>query len=720
MILSYHGRRTSVSTVRDRCDAGRDGVSALAIAQAARSFGLTVRGLRPTPDVLDQTTFPAIAHWRKDHFVVVERVTRRRAVVVDPGFGRRRVDRAELAEGLGDAILVCEPGPGFVRSRATEPSALRALGGALLRVPGVRWVIAQILLATVILQLIGLAVPVAMKIVVDQVFGSNGRGLVWTLGLGVAIAVLAQVVTSYLRAGLLLYLRGKLDWQVLTAFVDHLFRLPLRYFQQRTTGDIITRLQSIATLRELLTNQSVGTLLDGATVLVYLVVMFVFDPLIGLAVVAALAIQAGMYLAVRGRSRDLTGRSVNDQVRLNEYIVQSLSGVATVKAMGAEEFVVRGLVDRVFAWTGITLLRGHLTAGLETGAMAVRLVTPLLVLWLGALRAADGGLSVGTLLGLTWLAAAILAPLNGILTSIQRLQNATVQLDRLGDVLQGEPEKGGAAPPAPNPNGAMIELRDVSFRYDENNPIVLRDINVRIEPGQRVAIVGHSGAGKTTLAWLLLGLLQPSAGGIYFDGVPLARLSPRDVRRRFGVVLQESFSVRGTIAENIAFVHPEAPREEVIAAAQVADIHHQISRLPMGYETKIGERGAGLSGGQQQRLAIARAVLGRPSVLLLDEATSHLDAETELRIAANLRDLSCTLILVAHRLSTVRHADLILVLRDGVIVESGNHHELIERDGDYATLVAAQLGEPPVRDNAAACRTNTAGALASRWSAEGR
>jgi ATP-binding cassette subfamily B protein len=694
MILDYHGSPWPMQRLQQLCAVGRDGVSAAGIVRAATRVGLVAKGYAASAAAVDRVALPAIAHWEGNHFVVLDRVSPRRVHLVDPRLGRRRLPRAEFDAGVGKVVLAVQPGEEFVAVESRPEPFWRRYLRSLLGVPGTRRLLAQVLLATVVAQLLVVAMPLTTKIVVDDAASVRTSSLVALLGAGLVVATVAQLVTGLLRSALLIRLQGRLDTHALVGFAAHLLRLPLRYFEQRSTGDIVTRFTTIALLRDLMTGQTLGSLLDAVLVLGYLGVLLVIDPAIGLAVFAVVVAVILLLWSTTGLVRERMALDLSTQSEAQGYLVEVLEGIPTLKASAAEDRALNRLAELLFTWITVTLRRGYLAAVIDAVTTALRFLTPLLVLWLCVTRVLAGTLTPGTMLAVTWLAAAIVTPLASVATNAQRLQLAGAQLHRLADVLDNAPEPSIPEPTAPVRLRGRIELRDVAFRYDPYSPPVLHGVSARIEPGQRVAIVGSTGSGKTTLGMLLLGLYSPTSGEISFDGHAAADIVPRELRAQFGVVLQEPFVFSGTISDNIALHDQSLSQRDIADAARLACLHEDIAATPNAYATHLAQRGVGLSGGQRQRLAIARALARRPSVLLLDEATSHLDAVTESQVHANLAALRCTQIIIAHRLSTVRDADQILVLHEGRLVETGTNDQLLAHGGYYAALVRAQTDEP--------------------------
>lgn len=692
MVLSYWGRTTRVADLRDQCHAGRDGLSAQAIAAAARAQGLRVKAVSLEPEQFSHVPLPAIVHWNFNHFIVVERWSPRSVVIVDPASGRRRLSAAEFDAGFTGVVLAMEPGAAFAGRPAAGTRGLwRDYLTAALATPGARPVLVQVLAASAALQLLGLALPLATAALVDHVLPFRLTGLMPVIAAGMGLLVLAQLLTTYLRAALLIYLQRRLDARLMLGFFEHLLSLPFRFFAQRTSGDLLMRLGSNTMLRELLTGETLAAVLDGILVLTYLLILAGRDPSFAQLVLAIGLLHVALLAGSARRMHALTGRHLAAQAASQSYLVEALGGIATLKATGAEHRALDRWSDLFATELNVALERGQLSALVDAAMAALRVASPLVLLWAGAQRVLGGALSLGEMLALSALAGTVLGSLTSLTASGQRLQLAGAYLERLRDVLEAEPEQDPRGlRPAPRLSG-RIELHNVSYRYDPAAPWVLEDVSLSIAPGQKVALVGATGSGKTTLGMLLLGLYTPTQGELRYDGIPLQQLEYRGLRGQFGVVLQEPVLFSDSIRRNIAFADPDLSLERVQAAARAAAIDAEIDRMPMGYETLVAEGGGGLSGGQRQRLALARALAGEPAVLLLDEATSNLDAVTERLVDQHLSDLSCTRIVIAHRLSTIRNADLIVVLDQGRVVERGTHTELLARDGRYAALIRGQL-----------------------------
>ncbi|MCP3100115.1 peptidase domain-containing ABC transporter [Myxococcus sp. K15C18031901] len=692
MVLSYFGRRTAAAECRECLDTGRDGASALSIVRAARTHGLIARRYSVTLAQFHRIPLPAIAFWEFNHFVVVERFAADRVDIVDPARGRRRLTRAEFDASFTGLALSFEPSIHFQKRQRSGESSWRTALAYVVGMPRFGALLAQIFAASLLMQGIGLSLPLLTQVVVDRILPYRATEVMTVLGLGMLVLVAAQGVTSYLRSAVIIYLYARLDSRMMLGLFGHLLTLPLRFFQQRTTGDLLTRLGSNVAIREALTSRTLSVVLDGLMVLVYFTILLFQAPLFGAVSIVIGAIQVALLLGTNQRIHGLTQESLTAQSESQNYLTEALIGVATLKASGAEQRVLDHWSNLLMKHLNVTVRKNHLSSVLDSALLTLRTLAPLLLLWLGARQVLSGEMSLGTMLALNALAVSCIQPLASLTATGQQLQMVGAHLNRLIDILEASPEQ---SLPEVKPVASLsgrVELRDVTFRYSADGPTVLDGISLSIEPGQKVALVGRSGSGKTTLAMLLLGLHEPSSGEILYDGQPMQSLDYVLLRGQFGAVLQEPFLFSGSLRENITFSDPSLPLEQVAEAAKLAVIHDDIEKMPMGYETLIsGSGGSGLSGGQRQRLAVARALVRKPALLLLDEATSQLDVLTESQLDQNLGSLSCTRILIAHRLSTVRDADLILVLVDGKLVERGTHAELMSRGGHYKELVHKQL-----------------------------
>jgi ATP-binding cassette, subfamily B, bacterial len=688
MILGYYGRNTSVAEIRNRTNVGRDGLSALAIVKAARDYGLRVRAISVHHNDLHLLPLPAILHWEFSHFVVLERWSPSGVQIVDPAIGRRRISAEEFDQSFTGVVILLEPGVQFARQPASKGLSLWSYMRYTFYAPGF---VIQILAASLLVQGLGLALPLFTQVFVDRIIPLHMSNVMLLIGVGMLLVVLTQLVTTLLRSVVLVHLQARVDTQMMLGFFEHLLTLPYAFFQQRSSGDLLTRLSSNITIRDTLTNQMISTFLDGGTVLVYLLILLTRSWLFALATCVIGLLQVGCLLASTRIIHELTLQDLVAQGKAQGYMTEALAGIATLKSSGTEQHVLQRWSNLFFEHLNVSVRRdsfssifGALMTGLST-------LAPLLLLWLGTTLVLRGALSIGTMLALNSLAAAFLTPFSSLASSGQKLQLVQAHLERIADVMEAEPEQDPQAVRRPPALRGKIELRKVNFRYDAHGPLVLRDINLCIYPGQKVALVGRTGSGKSTLGKLLLGLYLPTEGEIFYDDLPLRGLNLRELRNQFGVILQESFLFSGSVRENIAFNNPSMGIEQVVQAAQAAAIHDEIARMPMGYETLVAEGATAISGGQRQRLSIARALASRPAILLLDEATSHLDVTTEKIVDRNLSALACTRIVIAHRLSTVRDADLILVLHEGRIVEQGTHEVLLQKNGYYTKLVQSQL-----------------------------
>ena len=689
MVLSALGRPTTLNELRPMCPTGRDGLGVSTLARLGRSFGLRVKAYAAELNQIRDVPLPAIAHWRFNHFIVLAEVSARRVEIVDPASGRYQMTLEDFGKDFTGIVLSLEAGPEFVRRSTARPTASKIL--PMLTAVASSSLFAQIILASFLIQLVGLVPAFATRFLLDDVLALHAPNLLSVVLWSSILMLVSQGVITYLRGAALVSLRSRVDRKMTLRFVEHLFSLPFSFFQQRTTGDLLMRVGSNTVVRELVTAQVLSVILDGVFLLGYLVVLFVLFPWFGLTVLLLAGIQIGAVLLTHRPASALAQQDLAVSAEQQGYLIEAVSGICLIKASGSEHHAIDRWTNLFHKQLGVSVQRGRINALVNSIVGGLQSIGPVALLGVGTHAALSGRASIGEVIALQSIAAGVLTPLASLMSAAQQMQVVGAHLERVSDVLEAEAEPRGEAQRQLHPLEGDIEFRNVGFRYTAESPWVVRNVSFKISAGNTLAILGASGSGKSTLVLLLLGILKPVEGEILVDGVPIPSWDRGELREQIGVVLQEPFLFRGSIRQNIAFGRAEIDLPSIVQAATVASLHNEISRMPMEYETRISEGGSNLSGGQRQRLAIARAILNDPRILVLDEATSHLDVHTEAKVAQNLAFLTCTKVLIAHRLSTVRQADQIIVLQGGTIVEQGAHENLVAANGYYASFLNKDL-----------------------------
>nr|WP_231741462.1 peptidase domain-containing ABC transporter [Paucibacter sp. KCTC 42545] len=666
MIASAQGRHCDLRQLRTQFSLSLKGATMADLVRMATQLGLTSRALRAEPAHLAQLHLPCILHWDFNHFVVLERVQGDEAHIIDPAHGRRRLKLADLSKHFTGIALELRAGADFAPQPRPAPLRWRQLLG---RITGLRRSLALVLGLALTLELLALLSPFLLQWVVDGVLVSADRDLLVTLGLGFGLLVLLQVGVGALRSWAVLYLSATLNVQWLSQVFAHLMRLPLDWFEKRQIGDIWSRFGSVQTIQRAFSTQFAEALLDGAMVLLTLAMMWVYSPRLSAVAMLAVAAYAGLRWAFFRPLREASEEALVHEARQNGHFLESLRGAQAIKLFNAQaersasyaNLVVEQMnagihIRRLDLWMGVG---NKLLFGLERVA----------IVWLGALLVLDRELSVGMLFAFLAYKEQFSLRLAGLIDKTVELRMLRLQGERLADIVLTPPEAAQQALVAAPPDSAALELRDVSFRYADGEPLVLAHCSLRIEPGESVAIIGPSGCGKTSLLKLMLGIHAPQSGAILLGEQALEKIGTAAWRQRIGTVMQDDQLFAGSIADNISFFDPDADAEWVQQCARLACVFEDIVAMPMGFQSLIGDMGHSLSGGQRQRVLLARALYKKPQFLFLDEATSALDVDKERQVNASLRQLPLTKIVIAHRPETIAAAQRVIALQGGRIAQ---------------------------------------------------
>ena len=690
MVLAYHGRHVPLEVLRIECGVSRDGSKASGIARAARGYGMTARGFRKETHELATLPMPAIVFWNFNHFVVLEGFHGGRAWLNDPARGRRSVDAQEFDQAFTGVVITLEPGPDF-KPGGHPPSVVRSLRQYL---GGLGTPIAITVFLGLVLVIPGLVLPWLVGRFVDEVLVARLDGVALPLLMGLLVAALARAVLLWIQARLLTDTFGDAAQLASFRFFRKALSLPMEFYSQRSPGEIAARVDLNERVAETVSTQIAGLVLDALTASFFFILMIRMEPGLATLVLAFVLLEMVAWRALAARSAEISQSLSVQGGKLAGVGTGGLANIESIKAGGQESALY-------LKWLGLQVQFVNTLAQAQRATLAlsqvpglVAVAANLAVLGIGSLRILQGEFTVGNLVAFQVLLAGFTSPVQELFSATQKVQTLRGDLSRLDDVLNYASEPGvrtdAHAAPAPAAPQAL-EFRGVSFGYNRGEPPLLDDFSLVVEPGKRIALVGPSGSGKSTAARLAAGLFHPWSGEILLGGRPLAQWPRDELAATVAFVDQDVVLFEGTIRDNLALWDPSVGDAAIRSALRDAAIEDEIAAREGGLGGRLEEGARNLSGGQRQRLEIARALARSPALLILDEATSALDPASEALVEANVRRRGLTCLVIAHRLSTVRDADEILVLERGLVVERGTHAELAAiPEGRYAALVAGE------------------------------
>jgi len=661
------------------------------ILRAAKELGVKAKKTKTDLNKLSKVALPAIALLKNGEYVVIVKADSQRVLIFDPRKARPlTLTHENFAAVWGGTVILL--------TRRFSIASLEREFNLSWFIPIVlrfKRLFGEVLVASFFLQSFGLITPLFSQVIIDKVLVHKGVTTLDILAVGLLFINLFEGVLGVIRSYLFSHTTNRVDVILGAKLFDHLLALPLKYFELRRVGDTVARVRELENIRQFLTGSALTVVLDIVFATVFVITMFFYSTTLSLITLAALPMFVGLSLFVTPIFKKRLNHKFACNSEVQSYLVESVTGIQTVKSLAIEpqlrhkwEGILANYVKASFYAT----ILGNMASNM---AQFIQKVANLAILWFGAHLVMDGTLTVGQLIAFQMLAGRVTDPVLRLANIWQDFQQVHLSIERLGDILNCPRE------PAFNPNRTLLPpikghvvLEDLSFRYRVDGSLILDGINVNIEPGTTVGVVGRSGSGKSTLTKLIQRLYIPDRGRVLIDGIDLAQVEPAWLRRQIGVVLQENFLFNGSVRDNIAAVNPSASMEKIMGAAELAGAHEFILELPEGYDTNVGERGTSLSGGQRQRIAIARTLLANPRILIFDEATSALDYQSERIIQENLEQIckGRTVFIIAHRLSTVRNADCILVVDRGRVIEQGSHEQLIKNKGAYYNLYMQQEG----------------------------
>ncbi|MBD2462685.1 NHLP family bacteriocin export ABC transporter peptidase/permease/ATPase subunit [Oscillatoria sp. FACHB-1407] len=702
MMLGYYGRYVPLAELRQACGVSRDGVTAANILKAARNYGLVAKGFKKSLDSLQQLRPPFVVFWHFNHFLVVDGFGRDRVYLNNPAAGPMTVSYQDFDEGYTGVVLVMEPGTDF-QPGGSKPSVVNALSS---RLKGSTGALLYCVLAGFLLVIPTLALPIFTQMFVDQVLIADRLDWLPYILVGVLLAIALQGLLTLLQLRYLRSLKIKLAVSLSSRFLWHVLRLPMHFYAQRFAGEISSRVRLNDDIADVLSGRLTTTVISVVLVVFYAIAMLQYDTPLTLIVVFFAALNVLILQWVSRQRIDANLRLAQEYGKVSGVAIAGLQSMETLKASGLES-------DFFARWAGYytKAINAQQDLGMISKVLGVMpallsALTALSLLAIGGWRVIHGNLSIGMLVAFQMLTQSFLLPVNRLVRFGSTIQDLQGNLQRLDDVLSNEVDSqlishvtvGEVMPPssmfyAASPTHRLkgyIEIKDVTYGYNPLEPPLIENFNLSIKPGQRIALVGGSGSGKSTLAKVIAGLFEPWSGEIYFDGIPRRQIPRSVLTNSIAVVEQDILLFAGSVRDNLTLWDTTVPDAALRRACQDAAIEDVILAMMGGYDAALLEGATNLSGGQRQRLELARALVNHPSIVIMDEATSALDTEAERAIDLKLRQRGCTCLIVAHRLSTIRDCDEIIVLERGKVVQRGTHEELWHQPGYYAQLIQSE------------------------------
>lgn len=695
MLARFFGVPADLDQLRHQYGRADRQVNVIELLRCAKSLGLKAKRISTKWQRLTRTPLPAIAEYKDGRFLVLAKADGEKALIHDPFAQRLSTLTKEAFETLWTGRLI------LLVDRAHLVGHLRPFDSTWF-IPSIvkyRKLFGEVLMASFFVQIFALATPLFFQVIIDKVLVHRGFTSLDVLVFGLLVISAFDALLGGLRTYIFSHTTSRIDVELGARLFRHLLGLPIAYFDVRRVGDTVARVRELDSVREFLTGSALTVVLDLFFTFVFLIVMYVYSPVLTYVVIASFPFYVALSWIITPVLRNRLSEKFNRGAENQAFLVESITGVETVKAMAVEPQMLRQWEGQIAAYVHSAFRAKNLSNIASQFAGLINKVVVALILWFGAHMVISGEMTVGQLVAFNMLAARVSQPVLRMAQLWQEFQQFRISIQRLGDILntKTEPVIRHGQTSLPKILG-RITLENATFRYLPDGPEVVRQLSLDIPPGQVVGIVGSSGSGKSTLTKLIQRLYVPESGRVLIDGVDLAMVDPSWLRRQIGVVLQENYLFNRSVRDNIALADPGLDMGRIVAAAKMAGAHEFILELPQAYDSIIGERGSTLSGGQRQRMAIARALVTDPQILIFDEATSALDYESERAIQDNMREIcqGRTVLIVAHRLAAIRNTDRIITVEKGEIIEDGTHGELLRKGGRYATLYRHQVGEDVV------------------------